>query len=582
MKRRALYAAGSLALLALAWWLPTGWYDSLARQPDTPPLPFRGVTLLRFTFLVEALLLGVLALVDWRPRPLPPAERLDLRKPDDVPDDLTRSNALSLLVVITLIAIALRAYHIGSDLWLDEITPIVDYGHMPFAQVLGTYLRTNNHLLNTLLIKLSIGAFGESEWSVRLPAMLFGAATVPLFYWIGRLALSRWASVASALVLAVSYHHVFFSQNARGYSAYLFFGLLTSGVLIRALADDRGWRWCLYVVAIVLGFASLANMVFVLAAHVMLGAAAVVAVRTRGGSGLPLVRRLALVFGASGFLSFQLYAAPLPEMYAVISHLYVREATGFAPLSMEFLREVVRGVSAGFGGVLPTIVLLVLGAAGVSILFRASWLLTAALGLPPILTAVFLVARGLSFSPRFFLLLVPLTILAVMAAAEAPLSALLGRRQSRGVLHPRRAALLGAVLALASLASLPRYYRTPKQSYREALAYLERNHGPGDRVVVIYAAEGGFRYYATRVGVKAPEDYKYARTLSGFDSLVGAPNGNVVVVTTFPRVLRADLPALAERIERNWKPQRAFAGTIGDGDITVWTRKPHCNTPNCG
>jgi uncharacterized membrane protein len=60
-------------------------------------------------------------------------------------------------------------------------------------------------------------------------------------------------------VLAVSYHHIFFSQNARGYSAALFFALATSGLLIRALWDDRGWRWCLYVAAMVLGFASLAR-----------------------------------------------------------------------------------------------------------------------------------------------------------------------------------------------------------------------------------------------------------------------------------------------------------------------------------
>jgi hypothetical protein len=38
-------------------------------------------------------------------------------------------------------------------------------------------------------------------------------------------------------------------------------------------------------------------------------------------------------------------------------------------------------------------------------------------------------------------------------------------------------------------------------------------------------------------------------------------------------VLRADLPAVAERIERDWRPLRNFAGTIGDGDITVWVRK---------
>jgi mannosyltransferase len=572
MKRRVIFALASIVLLLIAWQLPTGWYDALPRSPDTPALPFSGVNFLRLTFLVEAIVVGWLAIADWRPRPVPPAERLSAPNRADPSSDLSQSQATLLLAFITVVAIALRSYHLGTDLWLDEISSIVDYGRMPFVQVMGSYLRTNNHLLNTLLTNVSIGAFGESEWAVRLPAMLFGVGTIPVFYWVARLALSRWASVAAAAVLAVSYHHIFFSQNARGYSAALFFTLATSGLLIRALSDDRGWRWCLYVAAMVLGFASLAQIAFVFAGHLLIGLIAVILVRKKEGTGIPLARRLAVVFGAAGFLSLQLYAAPLPEMYAVITHLYVRPATGFAPFSMEFLREIIRGVTAGLGGFLPAVFFLIIGAVGIGFLFRVNWLLTAALGLPPLLTAIFLVAGGLSFSPRFFLVLIPLGILASMAAAEAPLRNLFGG-SSADIPHPRRAAALGTLLALASLVSLPRYYEVPKQAYRATLAYLQIIRRPAEKVVFVYAAETGFRYYVARVGVSSPEDYEYAHTQEGFDSLAAPRRGNVILVTTLRRVLRADLPTVADRIEREWRPLRNFAGTIGDGDITVWVRR---------
>lgn len=573
MKRRVFYGLASLVLLLIAWRLPTGWYDALPRRPDTPALLFSGVNFLRLTFLVEAIVAGWLAVVDWRPRPVPPAERLQSPDRTDPPSDLSQSQATLLLVFITLVAIALRSYHLGTDLWLDEISPIVDYGRMPVVQVMGSYLRTNNHLLNTLLTRVSIGAFGESEWAVRLPAMLFGVATIPVFYWVARLALSRWASIAAAAVLAVSYHHIFFSQNARGYSAALFFALATSGLLIRALSDDRGWRWSLYVAAMVLGFASLAQVAFVFAGHILIGIIAVVFVRKRGGSGIPLARRLAVVFGTAGFLSLQLYAAPLPEMYAVITHLYVRPATGFALFSMEFLREITRGVTAGLGGLLPALVFLIVGVAGIGILFRANWLLTAALGFPPLLTAIFLIVGGLSFSPRFFLVLIPLGILAIMAAAEAPLGKFFRRAGSADTPHPRRAALLGALLALASLMSLPRYYAIPKQPYRATLAYLQTIRQPETKVVVVYVAQTGFRYYVPRVGMGSTQDFAYARTPAEFDSLVAPQMGQVILVTTLRRVLRADVPVVADRIEREWRPLRNFAGTIGDGDITVWVRR---------
>ena len=561
MKRRVLYGAAAVIVLVIAWRLPTAWYYSLPRDADTPALPFSGVNLLRVTFVIEAILLAVVAVGNWTWQPIPADELLTVGHAEPS-SDLSRSQALIAVALITLVAIVLRSYRLGSDLWLDEITPIVDYGHMPVVQVIGSYLRTNNHLLNTLLTRLSIGAFGESEWSVRLPAVLFGVATIPVFYWVARLAHSRWASVAATAVLAVSYHHIFFSQNARGYSAALFFALAASGLLIRALADDKKWRWFLYAVCMFLGFASLAQTVFVFAAHVIVGLIAVVQIRKRGGWGTPVARRLAIVFGITGFVSFQLYATPLPEMYAVITHLYVREATGFAPFSLVFFREIIRGATSGFGGVVPTLMFMIVSAAGMVFLVRANWMLAGALGLPPLLTALFLLGRGLSFSPRFFLLLLPLGILASLAVAESP-----------AMRHPRRAALLGALFALASLIALRRYYNTPKQPYRAALGFLEQTRRPGEKFLIIYAGEQGFRYYVPKVAAGDRDAYEYVRTLQSFDSLISQTRANDRVITTFPRVLHADIPELANRIERDWRPQRVFPATIGDGEITIWEKK---------
>ena len=562
MKRRAFFGVAAVALLLIAWRLPTQWYYTLPRNPETPPIPFSGVDLLRVTFVIEALILGWIAVTSFTLRPISSNDLFALARPHKPPSDLSRAHALVAISVITLIAALLRYYRIGSDLWLDEITPIVDYAHLPAAQVMGSYLRTNNHLLNTLLTKLSIASFGESERSIRLPAVLFGIATIPVFYWVARLALSRWASVMATAVLAVSYHHIFFSQNARGYSAALFFALATSGLLIRALGDDKPWRWSLYVIGMVSGFASLAQTAFVFAAHIVVGLIALFQIRKRGGSAAPLAKRLATVFGISGFLSFQLYATPLPEMYAVISHLYLREATGFAPFTLTFFHEIARGLTSGLGGVFPTVVFLVIGVGGIVFLIRTNWMLAAALGLPPVLTAAFLLVRGLSFSPRFFLLLLPLGILAILAAAESP-----------AMRHPRRSVLLGALLIVASLFSLRRYYTTPKQPYRAAIYYLERTRRPGEKFLVLYAAEQGFRYYVPRISVKDRDAYAYIRTSKSFDSVVALTHANDRVVTTFPRVLHADVPELSERLESDWSVQRVFPATIGDGQITIWGKK---------
>ena len=51
--------------------------------------------------------------------------------------------------------------------------------------------------------------------------------------------LRRLPSLLAALGLAVAYHHVFFSQNARGYAPSLLFGLLASGLLVRCAPRRR-------------------------------------------------------------------------------------------------------------------------------------------------------------------------------------------------------------------------------------------------------------------------------------------------------------------------------------------------------
>ena len=81
----------------------------------------------------------------------------------------------------------LRTHNLGQDLWLDEISPIVDYRRLSAAQVIGSYLRSNNHLMNTLLLKASIASVRTEEWSVRIPAVTVWRLGIPALYWVARL-----------------------------------------------------------------------------------------------------------------------------------------------------------------------------------------------------------------------------------------------------------------------------------------------------------------------------------------------------------------------------------------------------------
>ncbi len=575
MRPRAAWWILAFTFILLGVFLPRDWYDALPRNPNLPPPPLKGVTLLQISFVLEGFAFLWLAVKRWTFTRLADGERLPgIVRPTS--EGLSMRTAGWYLAAITLLALLLRLLNLNSDLWIDEITPIVYYGKMPPLEVLATYLNSNNHLLNTLLVKLAVAMFGEKEWIIRLPAVIFGTATIPVIYWVGRLTLSRQASLAAALLLAVSYHHIFFSQNARGYTPYLLFSLLSSGLFIRGLQDDRPRIWGLYVVTIFFAVASLLNGVYVLAAHMVVGAVALLVVKRGRSSPMDLSRRLIAVFSATGILCFQLYATALPEVYVLARSVYSDPASGFSLLSGDLLREVVRGVSAGFGSgvLLAALPFLGVAAAGFVILSRRQWALALALTLPEILTAVTLVAARLTLSPRFFLLALPLVILSAVHGVFG-LGDLIARTfRKRHVSSSSVAVALVIVLSVVSLVSLKRYYSIPKQPYRASIQYLEAERKPGEIVIVIHLAEVGYRYYGRRFALREGTDYFFVRSVAAFDEVLSSRHASrSFLVTTFPRALHILHPDLEARIANGWTPARVFRASVGDGNITIWKQR---------
>jgi len=68
------------------------------------------------------------------------------------------------------------------------------------GELFRTFSSPNQHLVNSLLELASVRLFGEHDWSVRLPAALFGIATIPAMYWLARSILGGWQSLAVAFL----------------------------------------------------------------------------------------------------------------------------------------------------------------------------------------------------------------------------------------------------------------------------------------------------------------------------------------------------------------------------------------------
>ena len=575
-----LVVAG-IGLLVMAILLPGEWYDALPKNPELPVAQVSGLTLLRWSIAVEALVLIGMSrrFNQWTPRAI---GDLSATPRHITAERVSQPVALAWLGGIALLGLVLRLWHLEADLWLDEIAPLMAYAPLSPLQVLATYLGSNNHLLNTLLVKLSVSTFGQQEWSIRLPAVLFGAATIPAFYWTARIVLTRTSSLAAALLLAVSYHHVFFSQNARGYTAYMFFSLLSSGLLCKALDDGRFRTWALYAGTMLLNMASLLISGFVLASHLLVGLGVVVACRRALRPLSTVVPTLAGVFAVTGFLVFQLYALVIPQAYVVMKSVYSKSASGYSLASGDFVNELLRGVLVAFGGaggwrIVPVLMIgMAVGGYSFIRLAKRHPALLAALALPGVLTAGAVLLGSLSVSPRFFLLSLPLAILVAVEALEA-IADFVWRRFARRLALPPAWLTFGVSAAISALLLVPLfgyYYVVPKQPYTASAAFVQQQQQPGDLVVVVHLAEKGYLYYGPRFGLQPGPDSIYLRSAEALrDVMRASPGRRIILVSTFPRALRLDFPDLAALMREHWTVAKVFPATIGDGDISVWTPK---------
>jgi len=93
----------------------------------------------------------------------------------------------------------------------------MNIGSVVFAKQVG---------LIVILVWVVVNLWDASLVALRLPTVLFGVASIPIIYLLGTKIFSEKEGLLAAFLLAISYHHTHYSQEARMYSMVFFFVLL--------------------------------------------------------------------------------------------------------------------------------------------------------------------------------------------------------------------------------------------------------------------------------------------------------------------------------------------------------------------
>jgi hypothetical protein len=145
-----------------------------------------------------------------------------------------------MVILITLAGGFLRALMLEfKGMWLDETFSVWMASHS-IGDMLQWIVKIDQHPpLYYFLLHYWIGLTSNSPYDVRMLSVLFGAATIPVIYLIGKRMAGGVMGMAAAMILAFSPFHIYYAQEARMYTLLTFTAAVALYALVRLLTDPR-------------------------------------------------------------------------------------------------------------------------------------------------------------------------------------------------------------------------------------------------------------------------------------------------------------------------------------------------------
>jgi uncharacterized membrane protein len=158
--------------------------------------------------------------------------------------------ALVVVGALTILGFVLRVSQLHQSLLGDEVFTYREV----VGQSFNTAVSVGPHSVgieNTpplfFVLAWAAAKLGDPTVWIRVPSLVFGTATIPLVYAIGRETVGRTAGLIGAAVIAFTPFAVFFSEEARSYATMTFLVALSTLALLRAVRTRSRWWWLLYV-----------------------------------------------------------------------------------------------------------------------------------------------------------------------------------------------------------------------------------------------------------------------------------------------------------------------------------------------
>jgi mannosyltransferase len=153
-------------------------------------------------------------------------------------------------LLILVLALIIRLGISDRPLWFDEAITYWEARQSPLVETRGDLTP-----LPALMVKPLVERW-DQPWMLRLPFIALGLAAIVLFQLAVREIDGERPALVTALILALSPFHAYYSTELRAYAIVLFAAAASFWCLLRVLHSGRNWYWLGYGAAAVLGISA--------------------------------------------------------------------------------------------------------------------------------------------------------------------------------------------------------------------------------------------------------------------------------------------------------------------------------------
>ena len=399
-----------------------------------------------------------------------------------------------------LIAVLARYRALFQPMRYDEAVAWAWYVGRSWGTIVSRYPQPNNHVLYSLLAKVTGAPANHAPWALRLPALIAGVAIVPLIWAVGRRYADKFSALLAAALCVGSTPLVLYSTNARGYTlvvaVFLAMLLVADDVRVRPTTG----RWASLVLLAALGLYAIPVMLYPMGVVLLWLALANGSFRTHAGERfllwLAAVTVIILALAALLYIPILLHDGPR----ALIGNKFV-SSSKWVVFQRELWRSAGPTIVSWTSPLPPWSAWIVVPLALYGVRRSRSRVLPSLAMATAIWCALLLVATHRAPFVRVWIFLVPLFLLAVARGVRRALRSVT-KRELLQTEWP--AVALAALMAWAQIRTqtAERADETgPFRSAAEVTATLAPLVGSGDRVIAPVPSVGPLLYYFPRAGL---------------------------------------------------------------------------------